>query len=122
MKIVLNIILLIGTLFISSCDRPIQLIDYYYIYPQDNFGDGYYLMCKLGKDPKIENLELVKWNNKYIVIKQKNDSNNCWFVIKSRALELKCSNGDTLIGPITENEKNYYLEANNVNLINEIKF
>ncbi|SFG27554.1 hypothetical protein SAMN05216383_108112 [Prevotella sp. KH2C16] len=33
-----------------GCSNPISLIDYYWVYPEDEFGNGYYLICKLSSD------------------------------------------------------------------------
>ena len=83
-------ILLLGFV---SCSRPLPLTDWYYIYPQDDFGDGYYLICKLGgkNDPKIENITEVLWSDQMIIIERLHKE---WYIIKAKSERLKCFNNE----------------------------
>ncbi len=86
--------------FSLSCSKaPIDLVDYYRIYPQDEFGSGYYLTCKMGskQNLKIENICKVKWSHRLILIEQ---DNNLWYLIKAKGDTLRCCNNDTVVGPI----------------------
>ena len=109
---------------LSGCfNSPTTLIDYYRIYPQDEFGDGHYLICKLGceRDPKIQNIAFVGWNDRYIVVRKK-DAQKPWYVITAMGEKLKCCNGDILTGPLSEQEMKEYLESEDVGNLQQTSF
>ncbi len=115
------IILIVVLIMLPCCsDNSIALIDEYRIYPQDEFGEGYYLICKLGckGDPKIENITTVKWNNSFILVKVKNPLNH-WYIIKAKGEVLKCCNNDTLIGPFSKEQMESYLDGEKVGKLKE---
>lgn len=117
-------IVILFALPLSGCfDSSTTLIDEYRIYPQDEFGNGYYLMCKLGckGDPKIQNIASIEWNDRFIVIKNK-DSQKLCYIIKAKGEKLKCCNEDILIGPLSEQELKKYLESQYVGKLNKKDF
>lgn len=107
---------------ILSCwyNNSVALTDHYRIYPQDEFGDGYYLICKLGceGDPKIQNITTVRWNKRFIIVKVKRPL-DYWYIIKAKDKELKCCNGDILIGPLSEEQMQDSLESEKVGKLKE---
>jgi hypothetical protein len=72
-------------MLLCGCNNPINLIDYYGVYPEDEFDNGYYLICKLSSenDPKIENIKSIFWNEKYIIIEQNISSKYNWLIIEA---------------------------------------
>lgn len=124
MKFKQLVIVILFAMPLSGCfDSSITLIDEYRIYPQDEFGDGHYLICKLGceGDPKIQNIASVEWNDRYIVVRKK-DAQKPWYVIKAKGEKLKCCNGDILTGPLSEQELKEYLESEDVGKLKEKSF
>lgn len=80
------VIVIIFIMPLSGCfDSSTILIDEYRIYPQDEFGDGQHLICKLGcaGGPKIQNIATVEWNDRFIVVRKKDDQKP-WYVIKAK--------------------------------------
>lgn len=94
-------------LFLSvflCCSNAINLTDNYWLYPEDEFGNGYYLICKLSSenDPKIENIKAILWNDKYIIIEEDIESEERWRIIEAKNENLKCGCGDKLSGYVSE--------------------
>lgn len=111
---------------LAGCfESSTELVDEYRIYPQDGFGSGYYLICKLScdNDPKIENVESVKWNDQFIVVKKEREkSQESWYVIEAKGEKLKCCNGDTITGPLTQQEMTDYLAKKGAKNLKEKSF
>lgn len=99
-----RLIYFILTILLCGCNNSINLIDYYWVYPEDEFGNGYYLICKLSSedDPKIENIKSVFWNEKYIIIEQNISSKYNWLIIEAKNKKLKCGCGDKILGHFEE--------------------
>ena len=97
-KITIAILIIISLL--SCTDRAFNLVDDYWIYPEDEFGNGYYLICKLSSenDPKIENINTVLWNDCYIIIQQTVEERERWLIIKPSKNRLSCGCGDKIHG------------------------
>ncbi|MFZ6663664.1 hypothetical protein [Peijinzhouia sedimentorum] len=124
MKLKSLLIVMFLTIPLSGCiDGSTILIDEYRIYPQDEFGDGHYLICKLGcdGDPKIQNIASVGWNDRFIIVGKKG-AQKSWYVIKAKGEKLKCCNGDVLTGPLSEQELKEYIEREAVGELKEKSF
>ena len=121
-----GLLLFFTALLYNSCDIPIEIHEWYRIYGNDKYREGYHLMCKLGAEgaPHIENLQSAYWNKQYIIVEQKNfeeAGNNRWYIVKAKGEELVCGN-DTLIGPLSKEEKDGYIKANNIKKLKKRKF
>jgi hypothetical protein len=119
------IIILLSILMYNNCNSepPVTLIDYYRVYPEDEFGRGYYLICKLGcsSDVKIENITFIAWNDSVIIVRT-GTSNYVWYIIKARKDKLKCCNRDILIGPLTNKSVSKYLRGKSLKNVKKIYF
>ncbi|GEM_PF-2154726 len=113
----------LGLSIFLSCNTPVVIYEWYRIYSEDEYGNGYYLMCKMGtKDsPFIENIHSVAWNTKYIIIEQNNVEQNIWYIVKAKGEVLMCGQ-DTLMGPLSKTEKEHYLKENNIQKLQKRKF
>ncbi|MCD7962203.1 MAG: hypothetical protein LUF90_01320 [Rikenellaceae bacterium] len=110
---------------VLCCNRDyanIHLHDYYYV-TVNEYGEGYYLNTNPGysNSPYIENLKSIQWNNRYIVVEQIKEKGTVWFVVKSRDEELVAGN-DSIFGPMSLEEKDYYLQTNETGKLNQKKF
>jgi len=114
MKILLNLTIIF--ILITGCESKFQLQDNYYLYPDDEFGNGYYLMCNPGCSDfeSLQYITRLQWNEKYIIV---NTVKKGWFVIKARGTELKCCNNDSLIGPMDSIEIEKYITKENINYL-----
>lgn len=111
--------------FLSSCgEQSIKLTDNYTICSEDEFGKGYYLICKLSciSDPKIENIKTIELSSSHIIIQQSYLNRSRWFIIKARGKELKCCNKDFLIGPLTRVETNMFIKSEKIQVIKRWAF
>lgn len=119
-----KVMLLLAVILQTGCfDNSIILVDEYRIYPQDEFGEGYYLICKLGckESPKIQNITSVQWNDRFIFISKK-DNKRPWYVIKAKGKKLKYCSGDILKGPLSEQDLKDYFENEDVGILKEKSF
>lgn len=124
MKFKQLIIVILFTIPLFGCfDSSITLIDEYRIYPQDEFGYGHYLICKLGceGDPEIQNITSIKWNDRFIIVRTNDNQKPC-YVIKAKGDKLKCCNKDILTGPLSEQEMKEYFESEDVGTLKEKSF
>ena len=118
------IIVIVAALFESGCFQTgFKIADSYVICPEDEFGKGYYLICKLGcnEDPKIENIKMVEWNEKYIIIQNNSLLRNRWFIIQAQNDKLKCCNSDSIFSSLSDSAvKEFIIEKHIRNLETKI--
>lgn len=126
MKTLTLIIIGISLIMISSCNsNPFVVTDNYVIYSEDEYGNGYYLKCKLGcdQDARIEYVKSIKWSDKYLFVQQKNGEQNIqWYIIEAKGEKLLCCNNDTLIGPFTEKQVEKYMSEHGIVKLKEKHF
>ncbi len=123
-KLSFVVIICLSASFISCRQRIVKIIDHYTIYSEDEFGAGYYLICKLAckNDAKIENIESIRWDTKNIIIKKRQSGIYHWYRIKATGNELMCCNNDELTGPFSEAEVNLIIKREHLYYMNEQAF
>ena len=109
---------LFAVVFKNCINRPFPIADYYMIYSDDEFGDGHYLICKLGceNDPFIENIKSIQWDKRHIIVEQQEKEKSNWYLIIARGEELLCCNRDTTIGAVSKAEIDSLLKEKNINI------
>ena len=113
----LNLILL-SMLFniFTSCVSTYKIIDYYMV---SNSIDNNQLFCNpsFQHDPVVEYVKSIKWGEKIMIVEQElPNKEKKWFIIIATRDSLMCGCHDTLIGPMTQAEKDSML---NIRCINE---
>ncbi|WKZ76143.1 MAG: hypothetical protein QY303_04440 [Vicingaceae bacterium] len=126
MKTLKNLIYAVALLITSSCNNnPFVVTDNYVVYSEDEYGNGYYLVCKLGcdHDARIEYVKSIEWSKKYLFVQQeKPNQNSQWYIIKAKGNELLCCGRDSLIGPFTVQEVNEYKSNNKITNLKQKQF
>lgn len=121
---------MVGALLVmTGCDYyHLNLHDCYFVTRNADYGEGYFLECNPGyplRDdvPQIDNVASVAWNSRLIVVEQMPggteetaasttpDAPNVWWIIPAAGEELMCGN-DTILGPMSDAEKDAWLAAN----------
>ena len=96
-------------------DPVIDIVDDYDVWTQD--GVHWQFMCKLGcaDHPKILDVQKVSWNDRTIVIQNKNQKRKMnWYIFHSPQSKIKCCHGNTILGPIDSLSMVNFLDENNV--------
>lgn len=106
MKLIRKINYMIIFLALVNCTGREFLTDYYEISWGDFYTqgrDGYCVGCQIRgeSDQIIENVKLVRWNDKIIIVEQ---DNNQWFVFLANGDVLKCGNNDKIYGPLIQSQ------------------
>lgn len=116
-----TLIFIIFILLATGCETPLHLSDNYYIHPEDEFVNGYYLFCNPSceNDVFIQYIKEVQWNKKYIIVETLKEE---WFVIKALGPELFCCNNDSLLGPMSVDSIEKYKFKENIKYLKKKEF
>jgi len=110
-----NKLLIVGLLVMTSCSSMFHVIDDYCV---SNEYDNNQLFCNPGcANLFIEYVKSIRWDTKKIVVEQlMPDGKHNWYFILSKDVTLKCNCYDTLLGPLSEHEKDSVLEARQIDI------
>lgn len=100
---------------ISGGDPVIEIIDDFDLWTRD--GQSWSFMCKLacGSHPKIADAQNVQWNDRTIIVKNKNSNlESEWYIFHSSAEKIKCCQGNQILGPIDSLAMISFMNQNNV--------
>lgn len=96
------IIVLLTIVIIESCidlaDPLVKIVDGFDLRSRD--GQKWSFQCKLGcaSHPKIGDAQNVKWNDRTIIVKNRNsNSESEWYIFHSSLEKIKCCHGNTIL-------------------------
>ena len=116
---ILTLVLLTILITNKSCtcigDPVIDIVDDYDVWTQD--GEHWQFMCKLGcaDHPKILDVQKVSWNERTIIVQNKNYMQTMeWYIFHSKQEKIKCCHGNIILGPIDSLSMKKFLNEKSV--------